>query len=140
MRKAEKEFVESLADFTHGVTINLKKREPKNKVYFRDEFAKNTFDWFVMRLNQRLFGRKYKKGFRKIVAIGCFERGDCQRPHLHFAIACPEDVESVRLIGEIRIVHSRMEWRIGEVDINPQIDSGWIDYISKHGFENLFFY
>ena len=139
MKRAEKEFIGGLGNFTHGVTINLKKREPKNKVYFRDEFAKNTFDWFVMRLNQRLFGRKYRKGFKKIVAIGCFERGDCQRPHLHFAIACPEDVESVRLIGEIRIVHSRMEWRMGEVDINPQIDIGWIEYMSKHGFDKLFF-
>jgi hypothetical protein len=139
MKIAEKEFIEGLATFTHGVTINLKKREPKNKVYFRDEFAENTFDWFVMRLNQRLFGRSYRKGFKKIAVIGCFERGDCQRPHLHLAIACPEDVDSARLIGEIRTVHSRMEWRMGEVDINPQIDIGWIEYMSKHGFDKLFF-
>lgn len=139
MKKAEIEFIARLATFTHGVTINLKKREPKNKVYFREEFAEDTFDWFVMRLNQRLFGRTYRKGHRKIVAIGCCERGDCQRPHLHLAIACPADVESARLISEIRIVHSRMDWRIGEVDINSQIDIGWIEYMSKHGFDKLFF-
>jgi hypothetical protein len=139
MIKPEIDFILSLGCFTHGLTINLKKREQKNKVFFREEIAKTSFDWFMRRLNQRLFGKAYKKGFKKIVAIGCYERGHCKRPHLHLAIACPEYICAEKLVLEIRTIHARMEWRIGKIDINSEIDCGWIEYMSKHGFENLFF-
>jgi len=59
------------------------------------------------------------------------EGGSGKRLHIHAVIDCPREdlVEQFPLM--IEQAWLKTQWGFGQIDVQPDTDRGWIDYISK---------
>jgi hypothetical protein len=137
IQEAAVDFLNSWGTFTHSATINFAKYLPSERIYFTREHGEKTATWFINRVNRHIYKRAYKYGHKAINAISCFEVGTSGRPHIHLAFGCPSHIPKPEFDTVLYTIHSRMDWRKGEIDIRPYKSDGWIRYICKSGFENI---
>ncbi len=130
-------FIKNQGPFDWAVTMNLMKRHPKYQTYITPETFQNTGHHYLSLVNKRLFKRQYRYGYMKLNSVFCMEYGEQKRPHLHFAIGCPSQIDKNSVLTELYRSHKMMDWVKGKVHITPYHSQGWINYILKTGFESI---
>ena len=131
-------FLERLGPFDWAVTINLKKRHPIYQTYITPQIFEQTGRHYLSLLNKSLFKRRYRYGHAKLNGIFCMEIGGVEkRPHLHFAIGCNERFHKEAVLRELNKAYKKMDWVMGEIDIAPYQDAGWLEYLLKTGFDSV---
>lgn len=132
------EFLAKQGPFDLAVTVNLKKRHPIHQINNSIEQAEKSGRWLIKRLNERILKRKYRVGYERLNSICCVEKGDIEkRLHLHLALGIPTHIERSEFIGYLMKIHKKMDWAYGEVHLSPYLTNGWIEYISKEGFDSV---
>jgi hypothetical protein len=138
MKDAVSKFLASQGPFHLAVTVNLKKRHHKHHINNSLELAEKSGYWLIDRLNDSVLRRKYRFKKEQLNSICAIEKGSIEkRFHLHLAIGVPANISVYEFIGKLKKVHRKMEWAYGEPHISKYINDGWIDYISKEGFDSV---
>lgn len=138
-KKSEyQEFLNGLGTFTDAITINLKTRHPIHHVWWRDDMAQSTANWFMDRLNKKIYGRSYSGGHKRIAVVIAYERGGITgRPHFHLAIERPSQLSKLKFHQLINDVFKRLDWKFGTIDICNYRSSKFLRYICKGDFERF---
>ncbi len=140
LRDAAVDFLSSQGNFDFALTINLKKRHPKYLTYINPEIAQKTGVWFLKALNREIFKRGYRYGHSRVKSILCIEKGVLeQRTHLHIAIEKPSQISQQIFTEKIYLVYEKMDWRYGEIHVEPYFSNGWIYYLLKNGLDSIVF-
>lgn len=131
-------FLASQGPFDIAVTINLKKRHPIHHINNSLEHAEKSGRWFIQRLNESVLKRKYRFNCGQLNSICSIEKGSIEkRLHLHLALGIPSHVKQSDFINKLNKIHKKMDWAYGELHLSPYLNSGWIEYISKEGFDSV---
>ncbi len=131
-RKVTADFLVSLAkDSTHAVTLTFNSKHMPESREKKIDFAAGAVRWFLKVLNNRSFGRAYKRlGCR--VACGVVVEGlsNGARVHCHLFLKMPARLDYIEFSKKIRI-SARKTRAMGHPDIQPYRDDGWIGYSIK---------
>ena len=138
VKSAINRFLTSNGPFHIAVTVNLKKRHHLYQVNNSLELAEKSGYWLIDRLNDSVFKRKYRFRKERLNSICAVEKGEIEkRFHLHLALGIPNHVSEHEFLNKLKKVHKKMEWAYGEPYISKYINTGWIDYICKEGFDSV---
>lgn len=131
------EYLSSLGQLTHSVTISLKPVYLRSHIWERYEYEKAAIV-FVRRINSFFFGKRFNRGKKALPIITSFEaKRDLVNPHLHIAVGCPESSNSEEFERVIRDTHRKIRLFNQHIHIQPYRSSGWIGYLSKEGQDSL---
>lgn len=130
-------FLVGQGSFDWAVTMNLMKRHPKYQTYITPEIFEKTGHYYLSLVNKRLFKRQYRYGHIRLNSVFCMEYGEQKRPHLHFAIGCPPQIDKDSVLTELNRSYKMLDWVKGKIHITPYHSQGWITYILKTGFESI---
>jgi hypothetical protein len=134
-------FLNSIGPFDWAVTINLKKRHPIYHTYLTPQIFEQTGRHYLSLVNKGLFKRQYRYGHAMLNGIFCMERGGIEkRPHLHFAIGGNNKLDKEELLSQLNKAYKKMDWVKGDINIAPYKDVGWLDYLTKTGFDSVILY
>lgn len=132
------EFLANQGPFDLAVTVNLKKRHPIHQINNSIEQAEKSGYWLIKRLNESIFKRKYRAGYKQLNLICCVEKGSIKkRLHLHLALGIPTHINQSEFIDNLKKIHKKMDWAYGGIHLSPYLTDGWIEYISKEGFDSV---
>jgi hypothetical protein len=117
----------------YAVTLTMKQRLGADRL----DKIKSTqnFKHFMNLLNRRLFGNAHRRFEKRIDVIPAFEVAGGGRQHYHIAIKNPAQ-QPIKFGQQIRDCWLNTRWGYSEIDINYQMDNGWIDYITKTTSKN----
>lgn len=131
-------YLSSFGKFTDVVTILIKKRNPKDGIYWRNEFATSTAKHFTNRLNKKIYKRAYKFQNKKLAQLVAYERGiKTDRPHFHIILERPTEISKNQFHSSINEVAIKMDWLYGDIDIRQYQNEDFIRYMCKGNFENI---
>lgn len=131
------EYLTSLGQLTHSITISLKPVYLRSHIWERYEYEKAAI-YFVRRLNSLFFGKKFNRRKKALPIITSFEaKRDFENPHLHIAVGCPESSSNEEFERAIRDTHRKVRLFNQQIHIQPYRSSGWIGYLSKEGQDSL---
>ena len=132
------EWLNQMGNYTHALTINLKKRHSVHRVWINEDIAAQTAFRLVSHLGRYLFRRRHRKGYEKINAVVSLERGNqFDRWHLHAAIEKPIQYNSEEFRAAICHVTSKLDWCRKDIHIQEYESAGWMDYMLKNGNDSL---
>ena len=124
----------------HAVTLTLKKAinvqdgYRKFNIRLDQTIAQDNLRRFLNILNNKTLGNRAKRYKQRIPAFPLFEggAGTDTRPHYHLILDCPfADYPPHSYAETIRLCWSKTLWGHREIDVQPQCDDGWTDYITK---------
>jgi hypothetical protein len=131
-------FLDSQGPFDWAVTMNLKKRHPVYQTYITPQIFEQTGRHYLSLVNKGLFKRQYRYGHAKLNGIFCMELGGIEkRPHLHFAVGQKNELGKEELLSQLNKAYKKMDWVKGDIHITPYQDTGWLEYLTKKGFEGV---
>lgn len=121
----------------HGFTLTMKQGlrplfEPASATeYLTREKASQNFRHFMKLLNKRLLGKAASRHGKRLPVIPVIEGGNGRRLHYHGVIDCLRDdlIDLFPMI--VQSTWAKTKWGWNEIDIQPKIDRGWINYMSK---------
>lgn len=94
--------------------------------------AVQNFRHFMNLLNRRVYGHSFVRHGKRIQVIPILEGGETTRLHYHCVIDCPRpNIDQVTFDDMIRRCWSKTDYGYHEVDVQPDSDNGWVNYISK---------
>ncbi len=141
LRKAYIDWLLQNADmYSHAATLTLKPYRivlTENGQFCQNlsqHEAKQTFRFFINRLNASMFGNKAKKPYSKtIFALPIIEGGYTDKLlHYHCAFGnFPTQLSNDAINARIISAWKQTPFGNEQVDIKPMRNSGWISYISK---------
>ena len=121
----------------HAFTLTMKQGirppfEPASATeYLTREKASQNFRHFMNLMNKRVFGKAASHHGKRLPVIPVIEGGSEKRLHYHGVIDCPRDDLIGLLPMIVRSTWAKTKWAWNEIDIQPDADRGWINYISK---------
>jgi hypothetical protein len=131
-------FISNLGHFTDFVTILIKHKLPNHNVYWSREFAEPTAQLLIHRINEKIYKRGYKKGFKCLSTTLAYEVGQSGgRPHFHLAIERPINMKRIVFMKAISKVVVSMDWLIDDFDARAYRNSGAVRYFCKGNFDNV---
>jgi hypothetical protein len=131
-------FLKQQGPFQWAVTMNLKKRHPIYQTYITPQIFEQTGRHYLSLVNKGLFKRQYRYGHAKLNGVFCMEVGELEkRPHLHFAIGSNNLLLKEELLSQLNKAYKKIDWIKGNAHITPYQDVGWLDYLTKKGFEGV---
>lgn len=131
-------FLKQQGPFQWAVTMNLKKRHPIYQTYITPQIFEQTGRHYLSLVNKGLFKRQYRYGHAKLNGVFCMEVGELEkRPHLHFAIGSNDMLHKEELLSQLNKAYKKMDWIKGNAYITPYQDAGWLEYLTKKGFEGV---
>jgi len=121
----------------HAVTLTLRQRltlgtaAGVSLVWLTREAASQNYRHFLSLLSTSVLGKAATRFGRRVRSISVIEGGSGKRLHIHAVIDCPREdlVEQFPLM--IEQAWLKTQWGFGQIDVQPDADRGWIDYISK---------
>lgn len=131
------DFLAAQGPFDLAVTVNLKKRHHIYQVNNSFEQAEKSAYWLLSRLNESVLKRRYRYKNEQLKSICSVEKGVEKRLHLHLAIGIPSGINQYQFISKLNKIHRKMDWAYGEIHIAPYLNDGWLNYISKEGFDSV---
>lgn len=119
-----------LADPTHSVTLTFNRiRMPSDKEE-KLLVAEGAVRLFLRILNDRCFGRRYRRGEVRIGCVVVLEgMRNGNRLHLHLALRCESHITNKKFSEFIRL-SARKVRDLGGIDIKSYY-TGWYPYITK---------
>ena len=131
-------FLKQQGPFQWAVTMNLMKRHPIYQTYITPQIFEQTGRHYLSLVNKGLFKRQYRYGHAKLNGVFCMEVGELEkRPHLHFAIGSNNLLFKEELLSQLNKAYKKIDWIKGNAHITPYQDAGWLDYLTKKGFEGV---
>jgi len=131
-------FLATQGPFDWAVTMNLKKRHPIYQTHITPQIFEQTGWHYLSLTNKALFKRQYRYGHVKLNCVFCMEIGGLEkRPHLHFAIGNPSNIDKHDVYLKLRNASKKLDWIKGDIDIRPYQNKGWLNYLLKTGFERV---
>jgi len=122
----------------YAVTLTMKQHamvaDGANSTLLRLDptIAQNNLRRFLNTLNKKALGHVADRHGRKIPVIPVLEGGNGKRLHYHLILDNPFEGDTEdRFSTLIRLAWSKTLWADREIDIQPDCDAGWIDYITK---------
>lgn len=101
-------------------------RQKLDKIY-----SSRNLGHFLNRLNKDLFGNSFRRFGKKVEVVPIFETSISGRLHYHLAMKNPKPDYPMLFGLKIRQHWLKTPWGYNEIDINHNINNGWIDYITK---------
>lgn len=128
-----------------GLTLTCKKvyHGLERRVWATPYRCEQTLLYFLQRLNRRVYsmikrvypmlGQTYStpRGELHFKAIWVLEQDANGRFHYHLALDLPLIVSVAQLDAWVRDLWPKTDFGYKEVDIKPDIDQGWIHYMTK---------
>jgi hypothetical protein len=142
MRTSSKEIVKFLQmncpNPTHAVTLTAVQESPLHKTKINRVRLEKSIKWAIKRINTACFNRNQRrKGYSigVVVTIEGWRAGE--NLHSHLALSAPSGMEFNEFTSVIESVTKKCNWLDRQKDIQPFVDSGWLDYMVKLGPEAL---
>lgn len=88
---------------------------------------------FLNLLNKQSYGNSFRRHGKKIEVIPVLETSYSDRLHYHLAVRNPYPEKLQWFETQIRRLWSKTDWGYSEIDIQTDVDTGWINYIAKLG-------
>lgn len=115
-----------------GVTLTLQQGIKNQKL---DTISSSqNLRHFLNVLNQKCFGNQSKRFNKRLRVLPVIERSKGKRLHFHLTLENPFPNDPNRFSYLIESVWKKTKFGHRHIEINPNIDQGWNDYITK--FEN----
>jgi hypothetical protein len=112
-----------------AVTLTMKQRVGSKKL---DPFdCSRNLTHFSNRLNKKILGNSFTRYGKRIRMIPVLERSHNQRYHYHTVIDRLDRVGRVEFKDIVVDCWSHTLWGYRKIDLQYDISSGWIDYITK---------
>lgn len=128
-------FNKNLVNRACAVTLTLRQTVAGEggvgRVKLTADQAQQNYRHFLNLLNRAVFGKRAARFGRSVVSIPVLEGGRGHRLHYHAVIGCPSELSYSDFEELIRDCWAKTQWGYDEVDIQPDADAGWINYISK---------
>lgn len=127
-------------DFTNpiAVTLTLKRvtysetNGIKFHSYLDDVKTTQNVRHFLNRLNQRIFGNRFRRFGKRLKVIPVIEGDNKTRPHIHFTFDVPNHLSKDDFTLMVRECWERTHFGYHQYDITRIYDlRGWIDYKLK---------
>lgn len=127
-----------------AVSLALKKQGEAgdSRSVMIDEFeAKRTFRYFMDRLNELVYNKAFRRYGKRLRVIPVLEKGVFEdRWHYHLAIEPPAHVKYIwQFEHMIADCWSRMVWSFGGIEIRPDANKGWVEYLLKKSDQKTVF-
>jgi hypothetical protein len=124
-----------------GLTLNLKQsiRTPHGGFVMVDEFAaKAAFKSYMNDLNRRIYRSAYRHHDRRLSVIPILEKSEGGRWHYHLAVEPPSFMTADQFTELSTQLWSGSELGYGHGQADPNVDHGWLIYITKLRTKNAF--
>jgi hypothetical protein len=121
----------------HAVTLTMKQGMPvangyrSTMAYLDEGKASQNLGHFHSVLSRKLLGKPADRYGKRVPLIPVIEGGNGKRLHYHVMIDCPRADLQSDFSKLVRDTWLRTQWGHDQIDIQPQADIGWINYISK---------
>ncbi len=120
-----------------GVTLNLKQAcvieaaNGRTSIQLTDQLAAQNLRHFLNRLGKCYLGNAARRHDKKLPIIPVLEGGNGQRLHYHLIIDLPHSVTLDEVYPLFISEWTKTQWGYGQVHIQPCLDKGWLNYITK---------
>lgn len=121
-----------------AVTLTLKRltyseiNGTKIHSYLDDVKTTQNIRHFLNRLNQRIFGNRFRRFGKRLKVIPVIEGDKKTRPHIHFTFDIPNHLSKDDFTLMVRECWERTQFGYHQYDITQIYDlRGWIDYNLK---------
>ena len=124
-----------------GLTLNLKQsiRTPHCGFVMVDEFAaKAAFKRYMKALNRRMYRSAYRHHNRRLRVIPILEKSEGGRWHYHLAVESPAFMTADQFTELATQLWLGSELGYGHGQADPNVDHGWLIYITKLRTKNAF--
>jgi hypothetical protein len=124
-----------------GLTVNLKQsiRTPHGGFVMVDEFAaKTAFKRYMNALNRRIYRSAYRHHDKQLSVIPILEKSDGGRWHYHLAVEPPAFMTADQFTELATLLWLDGELGYGHGQADPNVDQGWLIYITKLRTKNAF--
>lgn len=95
------------------------------------ELASKNLRHFYNRLNKACYGNAGIRFNKRVPLIPVLEGGNGKRLHYHCMIECPRDDLRAGFPDLLASLWRQTPWGYDQIDIQPNADNGFINYISK---------
>lgn len=129
------------------LTLTLKQARKTNDglrwIRADEHQCREAFRHFMNRLNRAVYGNACRRNGKKLRVLPILENGTFveQTPdgkpqfrgrwHFHAAIEPPTHIEADRFKTLIHECWSKMDWGYRQIEVRPNADRGWINYMLK---------
>lgn len=133
-----------LADWLHeldrwalSVTLTFK-RQNQFGLPITTRAINDTSRLFIKRLNERCYGRRFQRRGVSLGVVSVISYGrNGVHPHAHYSLTIPEHL-SYHQMHEVVSRCAKALWlTTDQDDIQPYRNSGWSEYLVRHGYESL---
>ena len=135
LNQAHATWLDSLASWTHAVTLTCKRYSHRNNP-IRDEILIDAAKNVIRLINHKCFGKASNRHSIAVVATYGWGVYDLH-PHLHFCFECPAHLSYEEFSTLIEEAANETYWIDRQRCIKPYMDEGWTSYLVKHGTDNL---
>jgi hypothetical protein len=112
-----------------GITLTMKQVVDRQRL---DEMTgSQNFRHFINVLTKKVYGNTGKRFGKRIEVIPVIERSTAGRFHYHIAMKIPDEIDVDRFECLVKDSWTKTRFGYRETHIDREIDSGWIDYITK---------
>jgi hypothetical protein len=124
-----------------GLTLNLKQsiRTPNGGFVMVDELAaKKAFKTYMDALDRRIYRSAYRHHDKRLSVIPILEKSAGERWHYHLAIEPPVFMIGNQFTDLASQLWLNSELGYGHGHADPDVDQGWMTYITKLRTKNAF--
>jgi hypothetical protein len=125
--------IEDMSDWW-GVTLTMK--QGVSGEYLDEIKSSQNFKHFMNLLNKAVYGNAYQRFKKKIEVIPVLEWSPTERLHYHIAIKNPLKSDPLRFHISMIECWNLTRWSHRENKVDHQINSGWLEYITKEKSKN----
>ena len=120
-----------------GVTLNLKQvlhtetDWGRSTISLDEKHASQNLRHFLNRINREYLGNAARRFGKRLPVIPVLEGINGHRLHYHLLIDLPEKVGLEEAYPLFVTEWIQTQWGYGQVNIQQNVDDGWLDYITK---------
>jgi hypothetical protein len=136
--KANCEHLNSIANWTHSVTLTYKKFNPLNHSFTTNDDILKSSKIFLNTINASIFGHgAARKGYR-IATIGSLGFGAYGgHPHVHLSLEMPDSCDTNDFTNLIYTNARKVALINREIMVKPIYSTGWTYYMVNHGNDSI---
>ena len=112
-----------------AVTLTMKQGCFKGRL--NEEKSSQNFHHFMNVLNRKVYKQQFKRFNKRLNVIPIIENSYKDRLHLHIILNIPKNIDRNDYINLIKETWNNTDFGYREIDIQPIIDLGWTEYITK---------
>ena len=117
-----------------GVTLTLKQRVKSHSLDVIT--CSRNLKHFLNRLNTKVFGNGFKRFGKRLRVLPVIERSKTGRLHNHLTIQNPYPDNPNYFTHLIKTLWKKTKFGHRKVDVNPNINEGWNEYITKFNYKD----